>query len=259
MKKYISNLAVIQNTAINSQTHLLKLSSNSALPTIIPGQFAELRIDGTSDVFLRRPISVNFVDYTKNELWLLVQKVGKGTQKLCELRENDNLNLLFPLGNGFTLPGDFTQKVLLIGGGVGVAPLLFLAAELAKLNCCITILIGGRSADNLLLVNDFADYGKVYFTTEDGSAGERGYVTQHSILANEKFDKIYCCGPTPMMKAVGQYACQKNIDCQISLENTMACGIGACLCCVTNTVDGHKCVCSDGPVFNINDIKWNND
>jgi dihydroorotate dehydrogenase electron transfer subunit len=88
--------------------------------------------------------------------------------------------------------------------------------------------------------------------------GEKGFVTNHSVLKNVKLDKIFTCGPTPMMKAVAAYASAENIDCEVSLENTMACGLGACLCCVTDTKEGHKCVCTDGPVFNIKDLKWQN-
>ena len=102
---------------------------------------------------------------------------------------------------------------------------------------------------------EFEKHAKVYYTTEDGSYGEKGYPTQHSIL-QERFDHIFCCGPSPMMKAVAKYAYSNNIDCEVSLENMMACGIGACLCCVNDTQEGHKCVCTDGPVFNINDLKW---
>ena len=108
----------------------------------------------------------------------------------------------------------------------------------------------------LLQMEQFERFGRVCVTTEDGSLGEKGFVTNHSILNNESFDKIYVCGPTPMMKAVASFASKKGIDCEVSLENKMACGLGACLCCVTETQAGHKCVCSDGPVFNIKDLTW---
>ena len=112
-----------------------------------------------------------------------------------------------------------------------------------------------KKALEIILKEEYEKYATVYYTTEDGSYGEKGYPTQHSILT-EQFDHIFCCGPEPMMKAVARYAYSKHIDCEVSLENTMACGIGACLCCVNDTKEGHKCVCTDGPVFNINDLKW---
>ena len=127
--------------------------------------------------------------------------------------------------------------------------------EIAKYGTKPTILIGTRSASDIMLKEKFESVANLYYTTEDGSFGEKGYPTQHSIL-NEKFDKIYSCGPTPMMKGVAKYAAEKGIFCEVSLENKMACGIGACLCCVQDTKEGHKCVCTTGPVFNINDLKW---
>jgi dihydroorotate dehydrogenase electron transfer subunit len=144
---------------------------------------------------------------------------------------------------------------LLVGGGCGVAPLLFLAKTLNQQhNIRPTILIGGRSKQHILRIEDYIKYGKVLVMTEDGSMGDKGLVTQHPIFQQEKIDQIYCCGPDPMMKAVAQIALDKNIPCQISLENTMACGIGACLCCVTQTKEGHKCVCTEGPVFDVKEL-----
>jgi len=149
-----------------------------------------------------------------------------------------------------------SERVLLIGGGVGVAPLLMLGSQLKEKNIPVTFLLGARSAADLLEIDLFSQYGEVYTTTEDGSAGEKGYVTQHSILNTTVFDRIYTCGPKLMMQAVADYAKKHGIDCEVSLENTMACGIGACLCCVEDTREGHVCVCKDGPVFNTNVLKW---
>ncbi|MBR1548714.1 MAG: dihydroorotate dehydrogenase electron transfer subunit, partial [Prevotella sp.] len=142
------------------------------------------------------------------------------------------------------------------GGGVGVAPLLYLGAELSKRGEEPTFLLGGRSAHDLLELDEFEKYGRVLVTTEDGTMGERGFVTNHSVLATEHFDMISTCGPTPMMKAVARYAQQQGISCEASLENMMACGLGACLCCVEKTVDGNLCVCKDGPVFDVNRLLW---
>ena len=119
-----------------------------------------------------------------------------------------------------------------------------------------TFLLGARSSLDLLQLGDFQKFGQVYITTEDGSVGEKGYVTQHSILFQETFDMIYTCGPRPMMMSVAQYAQTHQIECEVSLENKMACGVGACLCCVENTNEGHLCVCKEGPVFNIKQLLW---
>jgi dihydroorotate dehydrogenase electron transfer subunit len=256
MKKFMLDLIVKKNLTLNNQYSLLILTSKEQLPDMLPGQFVEVRVDNSPNTFLRRPISINFVDYELNELWLLVQIVGDGTRKMCELGVGDNVNLLFPLGNSFSLPNSKTSKLLLVGGGVGIAPLLFMGSYLKERGYTCDFLLGGRSSENLLQLSDFGRYGNVYTTTEDGTHGERGFVTQHSVLKSSKYDLIYTCGPTPMMKAVASYAQNNNIKCEVSLENTMACGIGSCLCCVTDSVDGHVCVCTEGPVFNIKKLKW---
>ena len=250
------DLIVKENIKLQSNYVLLKMGLSSKLPPILPGQFAELKIEGSPSTYLRRPISINFVDRQHNEVWFLVQLVGDGTKQLAKVKPGDTVNVLLPLGNSFTFPNSFSEQLLLIGGGVGVAPLLYLGAQLFEQGYCPTFLLGARSGKDLLQQELFSKYGQVYITTEDGSCGERGYVTQHSILNKKHFDRIYTCGPKPMMQAVAQYAKRNNINCEVSLENTMACGIGACLCCVENTVEGHVCVCKEGPVFNINKLLW---
>jgi dihydroorotate dehydrogenase electron transfer subunit len=240
---------------IHERYVLIKLTDSKPLPEMLPGQFIEVRVDGSSTTFLRRPISINFIDRKQNELWLLVATVGDGTHKLAELKEGDQLNCLLPLGNGFT-PVHEGEKVLLVGGGVGVAPLLYMGAQMQQMGMEPTFLLGARTAKDLLLLDMFNRFGRVFVTTEDGSQGEKGFVTNHSILSDERFDRISTCGPTPMMKAVARYARSKGIDCEASLENLMACGLGACLCCVEKTTEGNLCVCKDGPVFNIKRLLW---
>lgn len=256
MKKFMLDLLVKSNSRLNDQYFLLILTHTAPLPEMLPGQFVEVRVDNSPTTFLRRPISINFFDKENNELWLLIQKVGDGTRKLGELKPNDSVNLILPLGNSFSLPQSHDAKLLLVGGGVGIAPMLFWGAKLKEMGFKPIFLIGGRSEANLLQLDEFKKYGELYCTTEDGSVGEKGFVTNHSILTDINFDAIYTCGPTPMMKAVAAYAQKNNVDCEVSLENTMACGIGTCLCCVTDSVDGHVCVCTEGPVFNITKLKW---
>jgi len=256
MKKFVSDLVVSSNVKLNDQYFLIKVKLQVDLPTILPGQFVELKVDDSPSTFLRRPISINFVDRDTNEMWLLIQIVGDGTRKLSLLSEGSLLNMVYPLGNTFTAPQSKDSELLLVGGGVGIAPLLFWGSELASKGFKCNFLLGGRSETNLLLLDEFKRYGNVYCTTEDGSAGEKGFVTHHSIFNRHHFDAIYSCGPTPMMKAVAAYAQSRDIFCEVSLENTMACGFGACLCCVTDTTDGNVCVCTEGPVFNITKLKW---
>lgn len=256
MKKYILDLTVTENVRLHANYVLLKLISPSQLPEMLPGQFAEIRIDGSPTTFLRRPISINNVDREKNEVWFLIQLIGDGTRRLGEAKAGDIINVMLPLGNCFTMPEKASDKLLLVGGGVGTAPMLYLGKQLAENGSKPTFLLGARSDKDLLQLEQFAAYGEVYTTTEDGSRGEKGYVTQHSILNEVDFNQIYTCGPKPMMMAVAKYAKSKGISCEVSLENTMACGIGACLCCVENTTEGHLCVCKEGPVFNINRLLW---
>ena len=255
MKKYILDLKVKQVEQIHQRYVLIKLTHENTLPEMLPGQFVEVRVDGSPSTFLRRPISINFVDRENNELWLLVATVGDGTKQLAKLKFGDVLNCVLPLGNGFT-PAKQGEKVLLVGGGVGVAPLLYMGAEMKRQGIEPTFLLGARTANDLLMLPIFNKYGRAYVTTEDGSMGEKGFVTNHSILNQEHFDRISTCGPTPMMKAVARYAQQNNVDCEASLENLMACGLGACLCCVEKTTEGNLCVCKDGPVFNIKKLLW---
>ena len=255
MKKYLLDLTVKAVERIHERYVLIKLTDSKPLPEMLPGQFIEVRVDGSSTTFLRRPISINFIDRKQNELWLLVATVGDGTHKLAELKEGDQLNCLLPLGNGFT-PVHEGEKVLLVGGGVGVAPLLYMGAQMQQMGMEPTFLLGARTAKDQLLLDMFNRFGRVFVTTEDGSQGEKGFVTNHSILSDERFDRISTCGPTPMMKAVARYARSKGIDCEASLENLMACGLGACLCCVEKTTEGNLCVCKDGPVFNVKRLLW---
>lgn len=256
MKKCVLDLVVKENIRLHAQYALLKLGYPEALPEMLPGQFAEIRVDGSPTTFLRRPISINYVDRAKNEVWFLIQLVGDGTRKLGAAQTGDIINVVLPLGNGFTIPQEPSERLLLVGGGVGTAPLLYLGEQLAKQGSKPTFLLGARSRNDLLQLEQFALYGEVYTTTEDGSMGEKGYVTQHTLLDKANFEKIYVCGPKPMMMSVARYAKSREIDCEVSLENTMACGVGACLCCVENTIEGHVCVCKEGPVFNINKLLW---
>ena len=264
MKKYILDLSVRAVERLSEKHILLKLTDSNPLPEMLPGQFVEVRVDGSSTTFLRRPISINFVDRQANEMWLMVAMVGAGTRQLGQLQVGDMLNCVLPLGNGFSLKSEVGgmksdinhhPSTLLVGGGVGVAPLLYLGAELNAQGCEVTFLLGGRSAKDVLELDLFNKCGRVCVTTEDGTMGEKGFVTNHSVLA-ESFDKIFTCGPTPMMKAVACYAKEKAINCEASLENMMACGLGACLCCVEKTTEGNLCVCKDGPVFPISKLLW---
>ena len=233
-----------------------ELNLKEIFESIKPGQFVQVRIDGSKQTFLRRPISVNFVDPAKFELHLLVRNAGEGTAALCRINVGEEVNVIMPLGNGFTVDDDNIRTPLLIGGGVGVAPMLYLGKSLRDNGITPTFLLAGKSAKDLLMLDEFEKYGRVIVSTDDGSRGHHGLVTQNPCLTEEKWDIFYCCGPMPMMRGIADIARKQGVDCEVSLENTMACGLGACLCCVEDTVDGHVCVCTEGPVFNISQLKW---
>jgi len=255
MAKNILDFQIIDNKQLNKDFFILKLLSGIPLPEILPGQFVQVRIDGSPDTFLRRPFSVHDVNYKTNEIKLLIQIAGNGTKTLSLLRKGSILNLIFPLGNSFSLPPK-GEKTLLVGGGCGVAPLLYLAKYLKSNSCEFDILMGFRNKDRIIEYEEYSKLGSVYLTTEDGSEGEKGFVTHHSVLNENKYSRIYCCGPDSMLKALSDYSRKHKIHCEVSLENLMACGIGVCLCCVVNTTSGNVCSCTEGPVFNINNLRW---
>ncbi|MGQ1890566.1 dihydroorotate dehydrogenase electron transfer subunit [Thermophagus sp. OGC60D27] len=255
-KKFIEDFVVIENQRQTSEFVILTLRHPGRLPRMFPGQFVEVKVEGASGTYLRRPLSIHDVDYDNNSLKLLIQEVGEGTRRLSSLKTGEKVNLIFPLGNHYSLPS--SPNVLLIGGGCGVAPLLFLGRYLMENGINPRFLIGARSSDQLVELDAYRRLGEVYVTTEDGSEGTKGYVIHHPVMKTFEpdFDWIYTCGPEPMMKVLARYAKDREIVCEVSLENMMACGIGACLCCVAPTVDGNKCTCTEGPVFNANYLKW---
>ncbi len=256
-KKVLRDLRVVANEKLGNEFFLLTLQSEEKLPVILPAQFVEVKIEKSTETFLRRPISIHDVDYDAQTIRLLVKIAGNGTRTLSEISLGAKLNLVFPLGNTFDF-SSVSGKVLLVGGGVGVAPMLYTAKYLRKFGIEADILFGYRSKLNILRKDVYEQCGNVFYTTDDGSFGEKGTIMNHSIFASEKFpySKIFACGPEPMMRALAKWTIENNVECEVSLENKMACGIGACLCCVQNTNEGHKCVCTDGPVFNVKQLLW---
>jgi len=259
MRKFIHDFRIGKNTRLTPGLHLLELQLDGAdLPDIRPGQFVNVAAPESSGKLLRRPISICDVDYSRNTLTLLVKIAGAGTEAICAHPEGALLNLVYPLGNGFRMP-EKRGKMLLVGGGVGIAPLLYLSRLLCERGDKVTILLGGRSKSDLQLLSQYEKYGELCITTQDGSAGICGMVTDHEAISRSGYEMAFCCGPRPMMKAVGEICATAGVDCQVSLENSMACGIGACLCCVEKTADGHNtCVCTKGPVFNYSELETRN-
>lgn len=256
MKKYIDDFKVIKNERLNYEYVILTLQHPDQLPPMQPGQFVEVRVDNGANTFLRRPISIHDIDEKANTMKLLVQEIGEGTRLMGQLKEGDTCNLVYPLGNSFSLPEK--PRVLLVGGGCGIAPLLFMGRHLKANGIEPQFLLGARTSEGLIALEAFKALGAVHTTTEDGSTGTKGYVIHHPVMRTHEpaIDMIYTCGPEAMMKVVAKYAKNHGIKCEVSLENHMACGFGACLCCVADTLDGHKCTCTDGPVFDSTYLKW---
>ena len=255
MSRFISDLKVLENKYLSESYFMLTLDTGMPGVEINPGQFIQLRVDGSESTFLRRPFSVHDYDSDSGQLKLLINIAGAGTRRLSEYRAGESVNAVFPLGNSFTIP-EKDKSVLLIGGGCGVAPLLYLARVMVTNGITPVFLLGFRNIVSAIRLEEYRRLGDVWLTTEDGSAGEKGLVTEHPGLSETSFDRIYCCGPDRMMKAAGSLANTMGAECEVSLENLMACGFGVCLCCVAETIHGNLCTCIDGPVFNTKVLKW---
>lgn len=252
--KEIHDFIVIERRQRGDRYFTLVLRHGGTMQKVAPGQFVEVLVEGEPGVMLRRPISVHDVDEAADTMSLLIQVVGKGTRRLSQLAVGDRLNVVYPLGHGFSTELPAGSKALLVGGGAGIAPLLHLSKVLKASGVENTILLGGRTESLIPVRDEFLPFGNLCLSTDDGSLGHKGLVVSHPAF-EQSYDMIYTCGPSPMMKAVARSAAERGIRCEVSLENMMACGVGACLCCVTDTDQGHRCVCKEGPVFDINTMK----
>lgn len=253
-EKMITDFVVLENRRLTDNHALLILQPPMEWETrgAKPGQFVQVQIPNNK-TFLRRPISICRIDENHN-LWLLVRKAGTGTEELMKCKKYDTLNIVHPLGNGFTFDVNCKRPVL-IGGGVGVAPLLFLGDKYKAAGIQPTFILGARTKKDILLREEFEKIGEVCACTDDGSSDFKGTVLDNPAI-DEYFDMAYCCGPLAMMHAVAYKLKGWFPHLEFSLENMMACGVGACLCCVEPTEHGNKCVCKDGPVFNIKELQW---
>lgn len=254
MTKLQRELTILELKELNERYFLLKLYDSKPLPPIIPGQFVEVAIPNCEGAFLRRPFSIHDVCNDSNCFSLLIKKIGKRTNYLSSCLESSKLDTIFPLGNGFSIAKHTSP--LLVGGGIGSAPLLYLAKWFANMGHRPTVLLGGKTKEDIVRVGEFEKFAKMGIGTDDGSLGEKGLITEHPILQTTEPDKIYACGPMGMMKALADYAHGRRIELEVSLERNMACAIGACLCCVVPIENGNSRVCCDGPVFDSRNLDW---
>lgn len=240
---------VTENIKIGAETWLMKLSGDTSSITA-PGQFVNIAVEGC---FLRRPLSI--CDWKEGEITLAYDVIGAGTKKLSDAVPGDKFDLLNALGNGFDATVD-TRKPLLLGGGIGVAPLVGTARELLNKGIIPVAVLGYNSADRIILTDLFENLGvETIITTVDGSAGIKGFVTDAIAARKIDYDYFYACGPMPMLRALCLMLERAG---ELSLDVRMACGFGACMCCSLETAKGPVCVCKQGPVFKKEDLIWNN-
>ncbi len=225
-----------------------------------PGQFVMLKTGETLDPLLRRPFSIHKINKDKT-IDVLYKVVGKGTRLLSDFKKDMDIDVIGPLGNGFKINKKIKSHIL-VAGGIGIAPLLFLAKELLKdKKNRIALFIGAQHKKDILCLQDFKRLkAEVKISTEDGSIGKQGLISElfEMFLSAYKEQKaeVYACGPKGMLREISRLASIKGIPCQVSLEERMACGLGACLGCAIETTDGYKYVCNDGPVFDAGEIAW---
>lgn len=239
---------VIGNEKLADGVYRLMVEAPSVALRATPGQFAQIRILG-GGVLLRRPLGLASVDLLTGQVSFIYRVVGKGTGLLSALKVGDIVNVLGPLGHGFSRE---VKAPLLVGGGMGLSPLLYYASYLAARNIPAEILMGGRTAGELFWKELFSSCAsKIHITTDDGSIGTKGFVTTllPELLKDGAFDHVAVCGPPIMMKGVAELTLLRGLPCEVSLEARMGCGLGACLSCSIDTLHGRKKICKDGPVF----------
>jgi dihydroorotate dehydrogenase electron transfer subunit len=248
---------------------LIKLLAPSVAQDALPGQFIHIKCTTDHYPLLRRPLSIYRIDKEKGGIYILFQVVGEGTKSLAQSAVGDDLDIVGPIGNGFNIYPE-SKKIMIVGGGIGVAPLLALCEESIKQGKEVRVLIGALKKELVVGEESFKILGaKVDVATDDGSYKYKGLVTdllEGSIREGWLADQIFACGPKPMLRKIVEISLDNHVDCQVSLEERMACGIGACLGCVckTKTRDKEKDkvkyefkrVCVDGPIFEGSEVVW---
>jgi len=259
--KHQETAKLLANTKIAPDHYRITLSASRISKEAIPGQFIMAKVGSGTDPLLRRPLSFNLIDREKGTIDILFKVVGKGTGMLSEMGPGMDLDIIGPLGNGFKL--DTSKEVaVIVGGGVGIAPMLALANEAKKKIKAVYALIGANNINSVICEDDFRKIGcETIVATDDGTYGNKGLASELLLaVISSKLSPInthiYACGPRPMIKALEDISSQFNVPCQVSLEEWMGCGFGACNGCTVNTKNGYKKVCSDGPVFDSKELLW---
>jgi dihydroorotate dehydrogenase electron transfer subunit len=254
VKPYLGTATVLSNDAIMPGVFQLRLQCPEIASTAKPGQFVMLKCG--EEFLLRRPISISDASAPSEQINLLIANIGKGTEWLSHRVPGEELDILGPLGNGFTID-EKAEKLLLVGGGMGIAPLNFLARKATALGKKVTLILGARTGELLCPTSHLPKVAECIFCTEDASVGIKGRVTDCPDAHVDAADQIFACGPLPMYRALVKDPRFKGKPMQVSLEVRMACGIGLCYGCTVKTKQGLRQVCEDGPVFEMSDILWN--
>jgi len=245
---------ITSNDEILPDTHLLWLQAPEIAKVAQPGQFVMVRCGDSHDLLLRRPFSIHRVAHG-GQIALLFNIVGRGTEWLSQCQKGDSLDLLGPLGQSFSLQSA-SRRLLLVAGGIGIAPLVFLAEKGLNQGGSITLLMGASNASLLYPRSLLPPLIDLVTATEDGSEGRRGMVTELISDFINQADQVFACGPASMYQSMAAQSCLKGRPVQISLEVRMGCGLGACYGCTIKTRRGLQQVCRDGPVFELADILW---
>ncbi|MGI6216085.1 MAG: dihydroorotate dehydrogenase electron transfer subunit [Coriobacteriales bacterium] len=250
-------VTIVSNDKIAPSIYLMVLEAPQIAAGLLPGQFVHLRVPDFCGHVLRRPFSVCSWNTGTGEIQIMYQVVGSGTEALSTVKPGTPTRAIGPVGRGWEVP-DGTGRALLVCGGIGVAPLMMLASEMCAEGIAVDVLLGATTADRLLGEEALTSVGaEVHTCTDDGSAGYHGFCTDLMDDYTACADYVAICGPAPMERiAVGKALESENCRCEVSLERRMACGIGACLSCVVDTVDGKKRACIDGPVFDARKVVW---
>lgn len=247
------------NTRATDRLWLLEVEVDDIGAALQPGQFVHAQIPRMEDHILRRPFSVFYTSEDGSRLTILYQVVGFGSKHMTTLALGETLDLIGPVGHGWHAP-EQAKRALLVAGGVGGAPLFMHAAELVARGVEVDVVLGAQTAEALVVEPKYTELlgHEPFIATDDGSRGHAGFCTDlvAQRVAETAYDYAACCGPEPMMRIVSDMTLGSGIDSYISFEKRMACGIGACLSCVVDTVDGRKRSCVDGPVFNAAEVVW---
>ncbi len=246
--------SVISNTKVNVTYYRLVLDAPSLAKKVRPGQFVHIKVSDNLEPLFRRPFSVYRAKNGRVEVFF--EPVGKGSKLLSEKKRGDVLDVLGPLGKSFSMPSPKIEQIVFIGGGIGVAPFMLFSDMIKAHKAEKVLLYGGRSKAHTFSLADFKKNGvKSFIATDDGSVGVKGRVSElFSKIKMGPTTFIYACGPRPMMAAVASFAKEHGVDGEASMEEVMACGLGACLGCSIPTTKGYQTVCHDGPVFDLEEL-----